>query len=85
MIDRTIAMLEAEVIAAAEAHDDTAAAEKQIRAEWNSNAMRLASSDGAAFEDLRGRLAGAAVAHHEAHERVIAVVERLRAAKLGAP
>lgn len=84
MSDRRIAMLETEVVAAAEAHDDTAAAEKRVRAEWNENAARLASGGGSAFDDLRSRLASAAIAHHEAHERVIAAVEALRRAKAGA-
>ncbi len=85
MTKTNLASLEANLIDAATWHDETAAAEKRIRAEWDERARQFDSLTGPAYDELRGRLAAAILAHHEAHERVIAAAERLRAAKRGAP
>ncbi len=73
-----IAALEAELIDAADAHDKSAAKEKKLREHYRLGWAHVSGDKG------RAMVADALVEHHECHERIIALVERLRAAKGGA-
>ncbi len=70
-----IAKLEAELIEAANEHDKSAAVEKKMREHYRT---KWAYVDG---DNGRTKVAQAICDHHACHERIISLVERLRAAK----